>query len=108
MEGVATLYWDFFGPRAEGTARHFRTHLDEFLARERLVGCVTGVEELAAAHWAAWCRGGQEACEPVRRALRPKRESVEPDPGGEPNRPGEPSLSSQPSRPHPPSEPSEP
>lgn len=78
MEGAKTFYWDFHGPRAEGTARHFRTHLDEFLARERIVGCETGVEELGAAHWAAWCRAGQEACEPVSRALRPRRQRDEP------------------------------
>jgi hypothetical protein len=90
MEGASTLYWDFFGPRAEGTARHFRGHLDDFLARERLAGCVTGVEEVAAAHWATWCRAGQEAREPLRRALRPKRERVEPGERSEPSRSSEP------------------
>lgn len=90
MGGGKTFYWDFHGPRAEGTARHFRTHLDEFLARERIGGCETGVEGLAAGHWAAWCRAGQEACEPVSRALRPRRILDEPDVPDEPEQRDEP------------------
>ena len=73
-----TFYWDFFGPRAEGTARHFRSHLDEFLVREGIAGCATGADEVAPGHWAAWCLAGQEACEPVRRALRPRRQRPDP------------------------------
>jgi hypothetical protein len=73
-----TYFWDFFGPRAEGTARHFQRHLDEFLAREAVAGCVTGADEQAAGHWAAWCRTPPTAAEPVRRALRPRRQRDEP------------------------------
>jgi uncharacterized protein len=70
---ATTFFWDFFGSRAEGTARHFRQHLDEFLHREAVAGCTTGVEELRPAHWAAWCRAPEEATEAVQRALRPRR-----------------------------------
>ena len=75
---VTTFFWDFRGPRAEGTARHFLHHLDEFLHCEALGGCSTGVEEMAAGVWAAWCRAPEEAAEPVARALRPRRQRREP------------------------------
>ena len=73
MAGDRVFYWDFVGPRGEGTARHFRKHLDEFLHREGVAGCATGVEELAPAHWAAWCRAPAGSAEAVQRALKPRR-----------------------------------
>ena len=73
-----TLYWDFHGPTAEGTARHFRAHLDEFLEREGLsAGCETGVEVGAPGrHAAAWCRCAEDRVATIGRALKPRR--VEP------------------------------
>ena len=76
--GHVTFSWDFRGPRAEGTARHFVVHLDEFLHRESVAGCSTGVEQVAPAHWAAWCRAPGETAEVVQRALRPRRQRREP------------------------------
>lgn len=73
-DAAVTFCWDFFGPRAEGTARHFQRHLDEFLLREGIAGCATGAEQVAAGHWAAWCRTPQPAIETVRRTLRPRRQ----------------------------------
>jgi fermentation-respiration switch protein FrsA (DUF1100 family) len=71
---VRTLWWDHFGPTALGTAEHFRVHLDEFLAREGLEGCETGVEELIGGrHAAAWCRCPEALVEAIGRALRPRR-----------------------------------
>lgn len=71
-----TLYWDYFGPTAEGTAEHFRVHLDEFLLRERLDGCETGVELFTPGHHAAaWCRCPESLVETLGRALRPRRVS---------------------------------
>lgn len=68
------LYWDYFGPTAEGTAEHFRMHLDEFLAREQLDGCVTGVEIVKPGqHAAAWCRCPESLVDTIGRALRPRR-----------------------------------
>lgn len=65
-------YWDFFGPAADGTARHFQHHLDEFLERERLQGCTTGVEAEQGTV-SAWL-DAPVAYEPViGRALRPRR-----------------------------------
>jgi hypothetical protein len=77
-----TFFWDFPGPRGEGTARHFRKHLDEFLHREAVAGCTTGVEELARGsiqNWAAWCRAPAEVAEVVQRALKPRRYRDEPE-----------------------------
>jgi uncharacterized protein len=71
---AATLYWDYFGPTAEGTAAHFHGHLDEFLAREGLAGCTTGVDVLEPGrHAAAWCRCPAQLIEIIGRALRPRR-----------------------------------
>lgn len=72
---MKTWYWDFAGPTAEGTARHFRVHLDEFLAREGLGGCETGVESQGPGHAAAFCRAPDEHGEAIQRALRPRRSS---------------------------------
>lgn len=65
-------YWDFFGPLAEGTARHFLEHLDEFLEREGLKGCTTGVEE-DEGDFAAFCDTHADNRAIIERALRPKR-----------------------------------
>lgn len=64
--------WDFFGPHAEPTARHFLVHLDEFIAREKLEGCVTGVGP-DDGDWAVWCEIGEANRSVIERALRPKR-----------------------------------
>ena len=72
---MKTWYWDFAGPTAEGTAVHFRKHLDEFLAREGIEGCETGVESQGPGHAAAFCRGPDELAETIQRALRPRRTS---------------------------------
>ncbi|MFV8752288.1 alpha/beta fold hydrolase [Nannocystaceae bacterium ST9] len=69
-----TLWWDYFGPTAAGTAQHFRVHLDEFLAREQLTGCTTGVEvHPEHRHAAAWCRAPHDRVETLVRALKPRR-----------------------------------
>lgn len=69
----ARLWWDFFGPRAEGTARHFESHLAEFLERERIEDCQLGTESPQPNHWAVWCRcpAAREAA--LVTALRPRR-----------------------------------
>jgi hypothetical protein len=73
-----TFFWDFFGPRAEGTARHFLRHLDEMLARDGVAGCATAVEQPHAAQWTVSCRAPGEAADALRRALRPRREQTSP------------------------------
>lgn len=76
--GDATFYWDFFGPRGEGTARHFQRHLEEFLAREGVAGCTSDLEAPAANQWTVSCRAPAAAADAVRRALRPRRERALP------------------------------
>jgi hypothetical protein len=68
-----TFHWDYHGPRAEGTARHFCHHLDEFLTREGLTGCRTAVVEVREGHWAVACDAEGEAAAIVERVLRPRR-----------------------------------
>ncbi len=68
-----TFYWDFFGPRAEPTALHFKKHLDEFLLLNSLLGCETGVSSDGPGHLAAFCRAPSAAQDAIARALRPRR-----------------------------------
>lgn len=72
MAGLRRYFWDFFGPNGEGTARHFHEHLDEFLAREKLAGCATGVI-VEDRHSAVYCDAPETHHAVVQRALRPKR-----------------------------------
>jgi len=74
--GEVVLLWDFFGPTALGTARHFLIHLDEFLAREALGPLPTGLGTETAGHVAAWCQAPAETEAVLIRALRPKRKSL--------------------------------
>lgn len=77
---MITLYWDFFGPHADGTATHFRRHVDEFLVREGIEGCETGVGGQRDGHREAWCRAPEAVAETVGRALRARRVVQEPMP----------------------------
>jgi hypothetical protein len=72
---VGTIFfWDFYGPRGEGTARHFQRHLEEFLQREKVDGCTTAVEMPSAGQWTVSCQAPPAAAEAVRQALRPRRQ----------------------------------
>ena len=75
---MRTFLWDFHGPDARGTAEHFQRHLEQFLGREALSGCRTGVREEGPTHWAAWCASPPAWEEPIRKALRPRREQEAP------------------------------
>ena len=65
--------WDFFGPNALGTARHFREHLLQFLERHALVGCEVELVSAGPGHHAVGCVAPGEAAELIEGALRPKR-----------------------------------
>lgn len=69
---VTTYYWDYFGPDAEGTARHFLAHLREYLGRNGLGDCEVGVASERAGHGAAWCKAPEHAQAALLR-LRPRR-----------------------------------
>lgn len=66
------LIWDFFGPRAQRTAEHHATHVDEFVRREGL-GASTGTECAAPGHWSAWLVLGERDALRLRDVLRPNR-----------------------------------
>lgn len=69
------LYWDFFGPDAEGTAEHFRRHLEQFLAGEAIDGCRIGLESAGPGHHAVACRPPTaSACATIVARLRPRRQ----------------------------------
>lgn len=70
---MKTLYWDFFGPDSETTARHFMRHLDDFLVRNACGGSVTGLSSQGEGHHAVWCRTVPDFEAGITRALRPRR-----------------------------------
>ena len=69
------LTWDYYGPSAEGTARHFHHHLDEWLKREGLTDRVreTWVEQSTEMHYFAACVIAFSDGERVYRALKAHR-----------------------------------
>ncbi|MEN9578350.1 MAG: hypothetical protein RJA70_1359 [Pseudomonadota bacterium] len=67
------LIWDFFGPHAQRTAEHQRTHLSEFAKKEQLRTQLTGAEEFADGHWLAWLVVESEDVDSLRATLRPQR-----------------------------------
>ncbi|MEM6791079.1 MAG: hypothetical protein AAF715_26410 [Myxococcota bacterium] len=72
---MTRLFWDFVGPRAEGTARHFERHLREFFVRERLDLAASGVDEVAKYKWFAYCDVDEAVVAAVTKALRPQRQA---------------------------------
>lgn len=70
---IKVFFWDFYGPHAKGTAEHFAHHVEEFLAREALVGCETGTLSDRANHFAAWCKTPPELESVIQSSLRPRR-----------------------------------
>jgi hypothetical protein len=67
------LIWDFWGPRAQGTAEHQRSHIDEFSRREAVTAFGSGVEAGEAGHWMAWLVVEEGEVDKVRLALKPGR-----------------------------------
>ena len=72
---IKVFYWDYFGPNAQGTASHFKRHLDEFLELHNLGGCVTGETTHAEGHWCAFCAAPEPAHDTLTQVLRPRREA---------------------------------
>ena len=70
---MQTLYWDFHGPAAEQTAKHFAKHLNEFLARSGCSAATTGLSSAGPGHQAVWCRAPEPDAADIGRALRPRR-----------------------------------
>ncbi len=70
---MKSFYWDFFGPRAEGTAAHFLVHLREFLKKNDCPDMPTGVRSEGAGHQSVFCSPPAELEAAIERSLRPKR-----------------------------------
>ncbi len=73
MSGRVKLIWDFYGPTAERTAQHHRTHLDEFARLQQLRVQTTGAEQFAEGHWIAWLLAEPQDVESLRASLSPNR-----------------------------------
>jgi hypothetical protein len=69
---VTTYFWDYCGPDADGTARHFLAHLRDYLDRAGVRDYEIGVESERAGHGVVWCKAPASAREAVLR-LRPRR-----------------------------------
>jgi len=70
---MKNYFWDFFGPRAEGTAQHFLVHLREFLRKSECPEMPTGVRSDGAGHQAVFCTPPAEFQAAIERSLRPRR-----------------------------------
>lgn len=70
---LRTYFWDFFGPRAQPTASHFKRHLQGFL-NEHGIGELPTVEAASApGHCAVGVTTPPQHRELIEKALRPKR-----------------------------------
>lgn len=69
------VYWDYYGPSANGTATHFHHHLGEWLERESLRSEVinSGVEEINAKHSVVFCETTMATGAVMYRQLRAHR-----------------------------------
>jgi hypothetical protein len=72
---MKSFFWDFFGPRADGTAQHFLVHLREFLKKHECPDMPTGLRSEGAGHQAVFCSPPAEFEAAIERSLRPKRSS---------------------------------
>ena len=60
-----------------GTAEHFRRHLQQFLNDHDLAGSPTGLEDYGPTHSAAWCIVSDDARDLIEGRLRPRRAEIE-------------------------------
>ncbi|MEO8900791.1 MAG: hypothetical protein ABI488_04030 [Polyangiaceae bacterium] len=70
---MKTFFWDFFGPRSEGTAQHFLVHLREFLKKNDCPELPTGLSSEGAGHHAVSCSPTPEFETRLAASLRPRR-----------------------------------
>lgn len=67
------VFWDFTGPAAEPTARHFLVHLRERCTSEGWPEWPTGMESAGRMHQAVTMDVPADHVQTVRAALRPQR-----------------------------------
>jgi hypothetical protein len=70
---MKSYFWDFFGPRAEGTAQHFLRHLRDFLQKNGCPEMPSGLRSEGAGHQSVYCSPPPEYEESIARSLRPRR-----------------------------------
>lgn len=68
-----TYFWDFFGPRSQLTAAHFKRHLQGFLEQHGIGQLALVDAAVAPFHHAVGVVTPPEHFELIERALRPKR-----------------------------------
>lgn len=67
-------HWDFFGPDAEKTAKHFEKHVAEFAALEQLKIDSSGSFQADAHHTCYWIETmDANHTEHIKKRLRPRR-----------------------------------
>ena len=67
------LIWDFRGPVSKKTARHFHSHLKEFLAFEKMSEYKTGLEENNDHHSIVFVITNSEDLDFFKKKLKPNR-----------------------------------
>jgi hypothetical protein len=70
---LRTYFWDFFGPRAEPTAQHFKRHLQGFLTQHGIGDLALLDESKAPLHRAVGVTTPPAHWELIEKSLRPKR-----------------------------------
>lgn len=75
---MKTYFWDFFGPRSEGTAQHFLVHLREFLKKNECPEMPTGLRSEGPGHQGVFCSPPEAFQAVIERSLRPKRTTEAP------------------------------
>lgn len=73
MSDARTYFWDFFGPRAQPTAAHFKRHLQGFLSQHGIGELVLVDVSTAPGHHAVGVTTPAAHYELIEKALRPKR-----------------------------------
>jgi hypothetical protein len=70
---LRTYFWDFFGPRAQPTAAHFKRHLQGFLTQHGIAELALVDAQAAPGHHAVGVTTPAQHWELIEKALRPKR-----------------------------------
>lgn len=67
------LIWDFRGPASPQTAAHFKIHLLEFFASEKMLFIESGVESMNEFHHYTYAVIDRQNLEGIKSALKPTR-----------------------------------
>ena len=75
MTQYCRVFWDYYGPSAEATARHFAHHLEDLIQRDSLADTVLqcDIEIYHDTHAAAYCDATYETGKKLAQALKSKR-----------------------------------